>query len=200
MIKLIIFDFGGVLGSDANDWQKTFSKILSQTGLTTEDLHKIWNLYSDQMNIGKYDIEIFFEDVSKAGRKKTSAKELLSIYEDCIWLNTEVVDLANELKLKGFELTILSNESKTGMNFKIKKFDLHSIFQKIYCSADLGFVKPEERAFVYVLEDLKAIPQTTLLIDDRKENIDVAKKLGMATIMYKNIKQLRTELKSMGVL
>lgn len=200
MIKLIIFDFGGVLGSDADDWDKTFPKILYHTGLVAEDLNKIWNLHWDQMKIGKYDIEIFLKDVSAAGKNQTSVKELLSIYKDGVWLNEPAIDLAQELRSKGYTLVILSNETKSGMNFKIKKFRLYSIFSKIYCSSDIGFAKPEEKTFLYVLENNKAEPHTTLLIDDRKKNIDVAKKLGMATIFFKNTEQLRTELKSVGVL
>lgn len=200
MIKLILFDFGGVLGSDADDWDKTFSKILFRTGLAAEDLSKIWNLHWDQMKIGKYDLGVFLGDVSAAGKNHVSVQELLSIYKDGIWLNESTIALAKDLWPRGCALAILSNETKSGMRFKIEKFGLYSIFSKIYCSSDVGFAKPDEKVFLYVLENNKVDSQTTLLIDDREKNISAARKLGMATIFYENSEHLRIELASIGLL
>ncbi|KKP40658.1 MAG: hypothetical protein UR29_C0001G0066 [Candidatus Woesebacteria bacterium GW2011_GWC2_33_12] len=40
MIKVIAFDFGGVLGPDANDWNNTFKNILKLTGFDKDHSSK----------------------------------------------------------------------------------------------------------------------------------------------------------------
>lgn len=199
-IQLIIFDFGGVLGSDADSWEKTFGKILSRTGLTTEELDALWGLHWDKMKTGAYDLDVFFKDVVRAAKKEVSVQELLVIYKECISLNKETFDMAKELKAKGYALAVLANETKTGMRFKTEKSELAAIFDRIYCSADIGFAKPDEKAFMRVLEDFEKTPQVSLLIDDREKNTEAATRLGMSAILYENSAQLHAALASRELL
>jgi FMN phosphatase YigB (HAD superfamily) len=46
----------------------------------------------------------------------------------------------------------------------------------------------------------QADPATTLFVDDRLQNLNPAAALGMKTIHFQNAEQLRTELRSHGVL
>lgn len=199
-IQLIIFDFGGVLGSDADSWEKTFGKILSRTGLTTEELDALWGLHWDKMKTGAYDLDVFFKDVVRAAKKEVSVQELLVVYKECISLNKEIFDMAKELKAKGYALAVLANETKTGMRFKTEKSELAAIFDRIYCSADIGFAKPDEKAFMRVLEDFEKTPQVSLLIDDREKNTEAATRLGMSAILYENSAQLHATLASRELL
>ncbi len=200
MIQLIIFDFGGVLGSDADDWEKTFSEILSRTGLTAEELDTLWSLHWDKMRTGVYDLDVFIKAVVKMSKNKVSVQELLAIYKECILLNKESFDVAEKLKAKGYALAVLANESRTGMGFKTEKSELAGIFDKIYCSADIGFAKPDNRTFIRVLEDFKKTPQEALLIDDRNKNTEAVIRLGMSAILYENNKQLYAEMFARGLL
>lgn len=104
-----------------------------------------------------------------------------------------MLDFIKDLKKK-FNLVLLSNESKEGMENKIKKFELNKIFFKIYCSAFLGIAKPDKKIFKYVLKDLSLNAGKVIFIDDRQENIYSAKSLNINSILFKNINQLKKKL------
>ncbi len=89
---------------------------------------------------------------------------------------------------------ILSNEAKLGLKEKIRKFNLGNIFEKIYCSANIGIAKPATRIFEHVMSDVSAKAADFVLIDDWHENIKAVYKLGMRGILYKDAYQLKREL------
>lgn len=51
-----------------------------------------------------------------------------------------------------------------------------SKFDYVWLSCDLGEVKPSDKIYEIVENDCKIIPQNILFIDDRDDNIIVAKK------------------------
>ena len=84
-----------------------------------------------------------------------------------------------------YRLFLLSNTDHT----HIEKFehnegltfarDFYSCFEKVYFSYEIHLRKPEEDAFKFVINNHNLNPKKTLFIDDKKENTDVAKKLGL---------------------
>jgi 2-haloacid dehalogenase len=60
--------------------------------------------------------------------------------------------------------------------------------------------KPEPAIFIRLLDRFGLTPNTTLMIDDMKENLEAASKLGMQTIQFRSSGQIREELEALGVL
>jgi len=199
MIKTIIFDSGGVLNSDQNLWSSNFKKILKITGLPFKEVDRIGNLYWININLGKEKLSIIWKEIIKKSHKKIKISDLNNIYYKGISVNKDVLSLAKKLKKEGFNMVILSNESKIGMRMKIRKFKLNDLFSKIYCTADLGLAKPNKKAFKYVLNDLKQKPCEIIFVDDRKENINTANILGINSIQFNNIKQLKKEIRKLVI-
>lgn len=194
MIKAIIFDYGGVLGSDSHEWDTTFKEIKRLTGLQSEELQGLFKDYWPLLKTGKEKLINFFAEVSKISKKKTTAKKLEKSYLQNVAGLKTIINYTASLKSKGYTLYILANESKEGMETKIRKFGLKKIFTKIYCSANIGIGKPDPRIFKYVLKDAKIKPSETIFIDNQFPNIEVAKKLGIKTIHYENLPQLKITL------
>ena len=59
--------------------------------------------------------------------------------------------------------------------------------------------KPDKEIFNLTLKKLKLNPQQVLFIDDKIENIQGAKKLGIPSILFKNNKDLIEQLTKRGV-
>jgi glucose-1-phosphatase len=57
-------------------------------------------------------------------------------------------------------------------------------FQKIYCSSQIGFRKPEARAFRLIVDDLKVQPQQIVFVDDLLENVEGAKAVGLQGVHF----------------
>jgi len=66
-------------------------------------------------------------------------------------------------------------------------------------SCDDGLKKPDEKAFELILQRLGVKPEESVFIDDKQENLDAAKKLGMKIALFENNKQFFSCLREMGI-
>lgn len=82
----------------------------------------------------------------------------------------------NELHEAAFNKTV---RAQCGFN------TLAVFFDKVYFSHRTGHRKPDEAAFLQVLEDNSLRPECTLFVDDSEQHIAAAGKLGLQTIWLK---------------
>jgi putative hydrolase of the HAD superfamily len=59
--------------------------------------------------------------------------------------------------------------------------------------------KPDRGIYSLVLKITQRDPAECVLIDDRGLNLECAREMGMHTIQFVNVAQLRTELAQLGV-
>ena len=57
----------------------------------------------------------------------------------------------------------------------------------MYYSNEIGFRKPTEEAFKYVLEQNGYIAEETLFLDDSAQHLEGAKKCGIHTVFINNV-------------
>jgi len=57
VFKTIIFDYGGVLGSDANEWETTFRKIPQVAELSSQKIQNIFEKHWLKLKLGKEPIK-----------------------------------------------------------------------------------------------------------------------------------------------
>ena len=93
--------------------------------------------------------------------------------------NKKVHKSMMELQSTGIKIGLLTNiylrgDERAIENGIIPNLDYFSVIK----SCDLGLVKPNKRIFEYALEQTTSKPNDIVLIDDRDENIQVAKNLG----------------------
>jgi glucose-1-phosphatase len=181
MIKVIAFDYGGVLGTDADAWTTTFKKVLEVSGLTNSEMLKIWEKHWPKLKIGKEEIINYWADAAK--KKDINPEILRNIYNESITIDSKMLNLAKSMKNK-HKLIILSNDTVDWMDAKKEKFNLLNIFEKIYCSGNMGIAKPNKEIFEYVLKDLNIKPGELLFIDNQENNIEAANSLGIKTILF----------------
>ena len=89
---------------------------------------------------------------------------------------------------QNFNCVVLSNTNDIHINYFEPFFDKvtpyghpQNIFQKLYYSHEIGERKPDAASFEHVLNDTGFEPSKTLLLDDLKDNLETARKLGMQT-------------------
>ena len=63
-----------------------------------------------------------------------------------------------------------------------------------------GALKPEAICYLTAAENIGKSPKSCLFIDDREINIAGALNVGMQALLFKGVKNLREELKSMSIL
>ena len=178
MIEAIIFDFGDVF-IDLN--KHAIDSEFKKLGLTA--WHDDLDALNKKYEIGKIDELQFMEGFQKhlpnVGLVEIRAA-WNSILGDFPLYRLEFLQMI----ASKYRLFLLSNTDHT----HIEKFehnegqtfarDFYSCFEKVYFSYEIGIRKPDENAFKYVINNHNLNPKKTLFVDDKKENTDMAEKLG----------------------
>ncbi len=96
-------------------------------------------------------------------------------------------------------MAALNNESLEINEYRIKQFHLRDYFEAFFSSCYLGLRKPGAEIYTKALKITQCDPAECVLIDDRGLNLECARELGMNTILFQNVAQLREDLKRFGV-
>jgi HAD superfamily hydrolase (TIGR01509 family) len=65
-----------------------------------------------------------------------------------------------------------------------RMFGLEPLFQGFVISGDVGVRKPDGAIYRHLFQQARVEPQQTIIVDDRRANLDAAKGLGMATVLF----------------
>lgn len=96
-------------------------------------------------------------------------------------------------------MAALNNESLEINEYRIAAFKLRDCFDIFLSSCYLRVRKPNPEIYRLALKITQRAPSECILIDDRALNLECAHELGINTILYKNVTQLRDELARYGV-
>lgn len=205
MIRNIIFDLGGViLKIDQNntflssDIISTIFKITKQRGYYEfKNMYKI--LYSEKIAFEKYILRL-----KKKYKSNLSVSEITKNWRKLYTRNSNrtdknVLKLINSLKPR-YRLFLLTDTNKFNDQCQIKtRRKIYKIFDKVFKSYQEGYVKPDKKAFLNALSKIKSKPEEILFIDDKKNNVKTAIKLGMQGIVYRNMQQLMADLSKIHI-
>jgi putative hydrolase of the HAD superfamily len=98
-----------------------------------------------------------------------------------------------------FMLAALNNESLEINEYRIRKFRLREYFEAFFSSCYLGVRKPDRGIYTLALKITQREPAECVLIDDRGLNLECAREMGMHTIQFLNVAQLREDLARLGI-
>ena len=179
MIDTIIFDFGDIFIN--LDKQATIDG-LEHLGLSS------WNEDLDQLNISFEKGQISRDDFLLVIQKQIPNA---TIDEILIAWNGVLLDFPLyrleflQLLSKKFRLFLLSNtdaihidhfEQREGASFY---GDFYQCFEKVYFSYEMGMRKPDAEIYTTLINRHELAPKRTLFVDDKKDNTDAAKALGL---------------------
>ncbi len=192
MIKTIIFDNNGVLTTSCETG--ALDDLIKFLGVERGKFLSIWDKESEAVDEGKITSDQFLKNVLDRLGSKKDIRKCQHYYWNSYEPKNEVRDFAKKLE-KDFELVFLTNFGDGFSRFN-KKWKLEEIFDKdkIFVSANIGMVKPNEDIYLYVLNKIGKKPEEVVFIDDKQENTEAAKKLGMHAILFKSLDQLKKDL------
>lgn len=179
MINTIIFDFGDIFIN--LDKQATIDG-LQRLGLTS------WNEDLDRLNItfekGQISRDNFLLGIQKHIPNAT-IEEILAAW-NAVLLDFPLHRLEFlQLLSQKYRLFLLSNtdaihinhfEQREGASFYS---DFYQCFEKVYFSYEMGMRKPDTEIYHALIRQHELSPKRTLFIDDKKDNTDAAKTLGL---------------------
>lgn len=111
-----------------------------------------------------------------------------------------MVQLAKQLKQKGYKLYLLSNLAKEHYDILREKHpEIAKLFDGIVISAHVKILKPHKRIYEHILTQYQLKPQECIFIDNQQENVDAAQNCGIDSIVHKTVSQTKTNLNKLGV-
>lgn len=102
-------------------------------------------------------------------------------------------------RTRRYLMASLNNESLEINEYRIAQFKLTECFEIFFGSCYLGVRKPHLEIYKLALKITQRQPAQCILIDDRGLNLECAREVGIQTIQYKNLTQLRADLARFGV-
>ena len=179
-IKLLIFDFDGTLANTiphiVNCILKCIEKfnlkklsredVLKYNGAVLADALKGLGATEEQLpEIKKYYTDIFMEDITD------------------IYLYDNVKSTLENLKEKGYILTLASNRGRNTMIPLLEFLEIEDLFERIICESDVERKKPEPEMVEILLKETECTPEETLVIGDTQFDIIMGKNANSKTCL-----------------
>ncbi|WP_083295219.1 HAD-IA family hydrolase [Curtobacterium sp. BH-2-1-1] len=112
--------------------------------------------------------------------------------------DAEVLALADELRAAGYTTAVLTNGTD-GIPAEVASFGLRDRVDALYSSHEIGFAKPDVRAFRHVLDALDLDGPEVFFTDDSESKLAGAVALGMRVHHFTGVDGLRAALRSSGI-
>lgn len=191
-IQNIIFDLGNVILN--LDFQATDDAFKKLNPLVYDKAIRELNEVSffEKYEKGEISSEDFLKTIKEKLNQNTNQQDIIHAWNSML---KDIPDIRFEILLalkKQYRTFCLSNTNEIHINFLfdrlqkrkgLKNYD--SFFEKVYFSFEMGKRKPNADIFESVLKDSQLSPSETLFIDDVKEHINTAKRLGIKTFHLK---------------
>ena len=105
------------------------------------------------------------------------------------------VDWILDMKAQGYHVYILSNYGEYNFEKTKEKMKFLPLMDGAVFSYQCKMIKPNEDIYLHILDEYWLEPEETIFIDDRIENVETARKLGIHGVVFENYEQASAELK-----
>ena len=190
----IVFDVGNVLIGFR--WKQ----MMLDHGMEMETA--LWlgeRIFSDplweEMDLGNIPFEEAIERY--AGKYPGYAEDIrwfLSHSEEMSVPRPKVWKKVRDLRQAGYRIYLLSNYSDVLFHKHTDGAAFHDDLDGRIISCEVHVIKPDPRIYRYLFERCSLRPEDCLFFDDREENVEASRKLGMDAIQVNSEEQLLGEL------
>jgi putative hydrolase of the HAD superfamily len=98
------------------------------------------------------------------------------------------LETLDELRRRGVKLTLLTNGGSDLQRPKIERFDLARRFDHVQVEGEVGFGKPEHRAYLHAVEQIGSTPGETWIVGDNLEwEVTVPQQLGFYAVWHDHL-------------
>ena len=199
-ITTIFFDIGGVLLTDGwgHDSRRAAAEHFGLDWDEYVDRHEkvAHAIETNRMSLEQYLTRTVFY------RPRSFTREE---FRDYIFAQSqpkpESIELAKRLAMsQKYFMATINNEILELNVYRIESFGLRGIFPIFFSSCFLGIRKPDEAIYRTALQVTQRRPDQCVFIDDREVNLECPHELGLSTIRFREVEQLRSQLGELRVI
>jgi epoxide hydrolase-like predicted phosphatase len=190
MVRLYIFDMGGVVSQNTNV-APDIARYLDFNGARMAEFARddFIALTTGAISAGEFTRRFS----AKSGR--TLEEDLLTRFFDPE-LDPEMAAIVEGLKEQARVVA--------GTNTITPHYELHQqkgdydVFDAVYASHLMGLAKPDPAFYSYILDRERCLPEQAVFIDDVQANVQAAGKLGIRSFLFTGAEQLKKDLSKLG--
>jgi epoxide hydrolase-like predicted phosphatase len=215
-IKHFIFDFGGVL-IEKSFVLKNLLNIIEQDlhiKLPDKDIDPYLRKLRRRLSSGRISardflihiIEKYYYPNQKRNGTLPPKKVNIEYYLE-LWFNLytkvtnfsyEMAEIVERLHKAGYIVSLMSNTYDIhAKSNELRGF--YDIFDNVFLSNEIGYIKPDMEKYKYVLKKLDTKPKSCVFIDDKLTNLIPAHQLGIIVIRFNSLERFKGSLKEIGI-
>ncbi|MBY0357591.1 MAG: HAD family phosphatase [Candidatus Obscuribacterales bacterium] len=171
-----------VIGAELNDFSAMYWRHRGPYDSHELDLDAYWRLVAQELGLAISQEQI----------------EQLVHLDNLSWSkpNEIMTDWVVKIKGQGCSTAILSNMPLAIRQYLQKHCSWLPAFDHSTYSCDIGCIKPDSQIYEHALAGLGLEPEQVLFLDDRQENIEAARSLGMHSILFVDAKKTAPEIEA----
>jgi 2-haloacid dehalogenase len=199
-VEAVVFDLGGVLldWNPRHLYRKLFADEAEMELFLAETCSPAWHAPHDR---GVSTVASCAELASRHPELSELIWAWSKRSEEMIGgVDAGSVEILRTLKQTGLPCYALTNMEAETYPLRLERFAFLGWFDGTVVSGREGVAKPDPIIFLELLDRFGLRPETTLMIDDTKENLETASSLGIQTVLFRSSCQLRAELESAAIL
>jgi putative hydrolase of the HAD superfamily len=189
----VIFDYGRVLSLAPSNAE--LQKFAALVGVSEPPFFEIYSATRHEYDCGRADFQQHWHAFSDAAGVKLQPAQVERIaeMETLMWLrvNHETLALARQIKAHGVRIAILSNMPHDLLAYVRREFQWLKEFEVKIWSCEFGSTKPDTAIYHHCLNALGCPAERTLFFDDRLNNVEAARSLGMDAHLFESTDQAR---------
>ncbi len=187
MLKCVIFDFYGTLGTLAVDWKSTIKEIVNEYlahGIPEE-------VFSNIPGVAGKLVKVYDYMILKFGKEKADNihKKVSKIFEDHEVAGVKDAKLLlfakhslNTIRKNGLKIGLVTGQSKKSIDQTFKKFNLQGFFDSIVTRESPGRMKPHPDQINLCLKELGCKPEEAISIGDLDRDVIASRKAGVFAV------------------
>lgn len=182
MIKVILFDFDGVLTTDKTGSQSIINYLSAQTGIPFDTLKPVYASFNKDLLSGK----LKHENMWHSFCEKVGADIDYTLLIESFWntpIDWDMIALAKRLKTT-YAIGMITDNKCDRIDEIVQYHGWSDLFDVISVSAAFGSGKTDERIFTKTLSVLGIHPEECVFIDNTVKNLIIPEQLGMHTMLF----------------
>jgi len=198
-IELVLFDVGGVLGTNGWDTGERGAAI-REFSLDHDEFERRHHAVVDAWESGAMSFDDYLTATVFDRPRPFTRDEFRAFMLTQSVPNPPMLALAGEVASSGrYRMMTLNNESATLHRYRVRAFGLSPLFSACLVSCYLAARKPWDIMYERALGIAHADPARTVFIDDRPENLAPAAARGVHTVHATDVAAVRDGLARLGV-
>jgi HAD superfamily hydrolase (TIGR01509 family) len=193
MGKTIIFELGGVLVN--LDWDKVCAGLQRHSNSGDVRSEVVNGPIVRSAMQGLLSPEAYQETLCRKLHSNLGYEEFVGIWNGLLSANYDIIPLVERLK-PNHRLILASNTDPIHFAYTIQNCSVLENFESFFLSYEMRLLKPDPEFYRHVLKTLAVPAGECVFIDDRVENVESARSVGITSFRFVSVDRLERDLET----